>query len=446
MSVTLKCALDIKPGDSIAFVGAGGKTSAIFALAKELNSPVVITTTTHLGIWQAELADAHKIIQCTEDVHALDDEESQTILLTGPVGDDERLSGLDKRSLEDLRNFCRKNQVPLLIEADGARQLFLKAPTEYEPVIPTWVDQVVVLAGLKGLDQAITDEFIHRSERFAKLSGLNLGDKVDVESLAAVLGAKMGGLQGIPDGCQTTLFLNQAEDDTLKAKGARLAKNLVTIFDRVLVGSVKEPDEGGPIFSVHAKTAGVILAAGGSQRLGVPKQMLIWEGETFIVGVVKTALAAGLSPVMVVTGADHEVVENALEGCPVTICYNPDWENGQSTSMKIGVNAVPGNCDGCVFLLSDQPQISPILIRQLLERRARTLSPVIAPMVDGRRGNPVLFGKEVYKDLMSIRGDRGGRAIFNQYAIEWVAWMDGRILFDVDQPGDENRLDEYYHP
>jgi molybdenum cofactor cytidylyltransferase len=446
MSVTLKRALDIKPGDSIAFVGAGGKTSAIFALAKELSSPVIITTTTHLGVWQAELADAHKTIQYAEDVHALDDGESQTILLTGPAGDDERFSSLDEGSLEAVRDFCLSNQFMFLIEADGARQRFLKAPAEYEPVIPPWVDQVVVLAGLKGLDQAITDEFIHRPKRFAELSGLNLGDKVDVESLAAVMGAKMGGLQGIPDGCQTTLFLNQAEGDTLKAKGGHLARNLMNIFDRVLVGSVQEPDEGGPIFSVHAKTAGVILAAGGSQRLGIPKQLLPWEGEPYIIRVIKSAIAAGLSPVVVVTGADHEVIEDALQGYPVTICYNPDWEEGQSTSMKIGVNAVPENCDGCVFLLSDQPQISPILVRQLLERRALTLSSVIAPMVDERRGNPVFFGRETFESLMSISGDQGGRAIFNQYQISWVTWIDRRMQIDVDHLSDEDSLQKAYYP
>jgi molybdenum cofactor cytidylyltransferase len=443
--MNLAKALGISAGESVAFVGAGGKTSAMFALAQDLKSPVVLTTTTHLGVWQAGLAEDHQIVQSPEEIHSLEFDNFQTLLITGPAGADERLSGLDEATLEALHSRCQRDGIVLLMEADGARQRNLKAPADYEPVVPAWVDRVVVMAGLEALGKPLTAEWVHRPEIFSDLSGLPMRESIRVEEVVTVLGSDHGGLKGIPDIAHCQLFLNQADGSPLMAKGNRIAQQLSDKYERVLIGSLHQPEQEGSVFSTHSEIAGVVLAAGGSERLGKPKQLLAWQGKPFIYQVVINAVEAGLAPLVVITGADHLLVEEVLRYLSVQIVHNPDWKEGQSTSLKAGLAALPDRCEGVMFLLSDQPQISPLLIRGLLELFYEHRAPITAPMVNGQRGNPVLFARETFDALRKVSGDRGGRAVFNQFEIDWLPWIDERLLLDVDEEGDLDSLNRVYN-
>jgi len=441
----LSRALALQAHDSLAFVGAGGKTSAMFALAMDWDSPIVLTTTTHLGTWQAGLAEKHHIVQPGEAVEQLVFDQAQILLITGPSNNEDRLIGLDEKSLESLRALCINRHIPLLIEADGARQRPLKAPADYEPVLPNWVNKVVVMAGLTGLGKALTTDAVHRPEQFSAVSELQLGNLIRVEDVVSVLSSEQGGLKGIPKGAHRFAFLTQANDAKLQAKGQRIAHLLRDQFDTVLIGSLGQPGISGPIFSAHAKSAGIILAAGGSQRLGRSKQLLEWQGKPFIRIVVQNALEAGLTPLIVVTGADHDLVAAAVDDLPVVCIHNPEWAQGQSTSMQAGLRALPDKWDSAMFLLSDQPHISTLLIRQILEKYAEKRAPITAPMIRGQRGNPVLFARETFNALMQVQGDQGGRAVFNEFKVDWVPWIDDRLLLDVDRGGDEQRLFEAFY-
>jgi molybdenum cofactor cytidylyltransferase len=416
----------------------------MIALARELAPPVVITTTTHLGTWQTKLADRHHILSSLETLKQIDFTSPEVILLTGPPSDDDRLAGLDPANLDALFDLCRERGFSLLIEADGGRQLPLKAPARYEPAIPPWVDQVVVMAGLTGLGKPLDEQTVHRPEIYAQLAQLPLGETIGVAHAASVLASKHGGLKGIPEKASRSLFLNQAEEEVVQARGTRLAEALTEVYDRVLIGSLAQPNQDGPIFSAISNTAGIILAAGGSERLGQPKQLLDWCGRPFVIQVAQTALTAGLDPVIVVTGANQAEVEAALLNLPVQCVFNSAWVSGQSTSMKVGLDALPDHCDRVMFLLSDQPQLSPLLIRQLIERHNVKRAPITAPMMRERRGNPVLFGRETFEILRSIRGDKGGRGTFNVFKVDHVPWIDDRCLLDVDQIRDLETLKRRY--
>ncbi len=437
-------AVGVRRGQALAFVGAGGKTSAMFALAHALQSPVVLTTTTHLGAWQAGLADVHQVCTSTTGINAIDFKHQKTLLITGPAGADQRLAGLQEDVLEALFQRCKELALPLLIEADGARQRSLKAPATHEPVIPEWVDGVVVMAGLAGLGQTLDRESVHRPEIFAQLSGCALGAPIRASHLHSVLSSEKGGLKGLPEGVRVSVFLNQAEGERLQGLGSMLAQALVDSYDRVLVGSLHEPGQEGPIFSVHTRAAGIILAAGGSERLGRPKQLLDWGGRAFVHQVALNALEGGLKPLIAVTGDAHERIEGALSDLPVICVHNSKWAKGQATSMRVGLSALPENTDNVIFLLSDQPQIGPHLIRQLRGRYAENRYPITAPMVRSQRGNPVLFSREAFNALRQVEGDRGGRAVFGQFEVDWLPWIDDRILLDVDEEGDYERLLEAY--
>jgi molybdenum cofactor cytidylyltransferase len=384
------------------------------------------------------------VIESAEEIKKIKINNANKVLLTGPVSTDQRLSGLDYSIVDGIYDYCRAHGFSLLLEADGARQRPLKAPAAYEPVIPPWVDQVVVMAGLGGLGKPLVSDSVHRLETFAQLAGLGLGEEIQVTHLAQVLSSPYGGLKGIPERASRILFLNQAEGEIRQAQGARLANSLADVFDRVLIGSLQQPHAEGPIFSAHSQVAGIILAAGGSERLGQPKQLLDWCEVPFVRQIAQTAIAAGLAPLIVVTGSDRAMVEHALTDLPVMCVHNPDWAAGQSSSMRVGLASLPKRCDRVLFLLSDQPQVSPLLIRGLIERHDQQRAPITAPMMRERKGNPVLFGKETFKVLQEVSGDQGGRAAFKKFKVDNLPWIDDRALLDVDQVSDYDKLMRAY--
>jgi molybdenum cofactor cytidylyltransferase len=184
----------------------------------------------------------------------------------------------------------------------------------------------------------------------------------------------------------------------------------------------------------------VILAAGEARRFGQPKPLLDWHGQPFLHHVIRAALAAGLSPLFVVSGAYTPQIRQACAGMKVELVHNPDWSEGQSASLRAGLRALPAGVGAVVFLLADQPQVPASVIAALLEAHAVDLPPLVAPLVDGQRANPVLFDRRIFPDLMALQGDVGGRALFAKYPITWVPWHDPGLLLDVDTPEDYQKL------
>ncbi len=346
----------------------------------------------------------------------------------------------------------------MLIEADGARQKPIKAWADHEPPIPAFVDQVVQVVGLDALGKLLSEEVVHRAELFSKLNGLKIGEPITSQTIMGTLTHLEGGLKNMPPKARRVVLLNQAETPELQAVARGMVSRLLNVYDSVVIASLQQKK----IFAVHEPMAGIILAAGKSTRYGKPKQLLDWQGQPFVRAVAKTALEAGLSPVVVVTGANAEGIEAALRDLKVKIIQNTEWKSGQSSSIKEGVNILSqiqqrpysieqkdshivfgGGREGAgaaIFLLVDQPQITTLVLRALVEKHAEGLYPVVAPMVTDRRANPVLFDRSTFPDLMTLEGDVGGRALFHKYRVEYLPWHDERLLLDVDTPEMYQRL------
>ncbi len=452
----------------IAFVGAGGKTIALFTLARELvetpgvgdKNTVLVTTSTHLGVTQAAQADHHRIVATEEDLDQLAAEmPSGVLLVTGEPNDEGRLGSPSTDILDGLRMLAASRNLPLLIEADGARMLPLKAPALHEPAIPPFVDVVVVVAGMNGLGKPLSPKYVHRPEVFASMSGLSAGDPISARSLLAVLAHPMGGLKNIPAAARRLVLLNQADTLELRSIAGAMAIDLLESYHAILVASLISPilTNGSltrgeavagnsyhqtvlPIHTVHERIAGIILAAGGSQRFGIPKPLLLWRGEPFIRHVIRSSLAGGLSPVIVVGGDHTPELRQVCSDLSVELVHNPDWSDGQSTSVHAGLRHLPEEVGAAVFLLADQPQVPAGLVRLLAESYSAGLPPIVAPLVDGRRANPVLFDRTTFTDLAALQGDVGGRALFSKYPITWIPWHDSSVLLDVDNHDDYARL------
>lgn len=421
--------------DSIAFVGAGGKTTAMFQLARSFESPVVVTTSTHLGIWQAEFADRHLVVTRDEELETNSGLFEGITLVTGPeVGN--RLSGLDHTMLDILVGMARQLNFPILVEADGARQRALKVPALNEPVIPKWIEQVVVVAGLSALGKPLDESIVHRPDLYALLGDIQPGDEISRESLLHVLTNPMGGLKGIPENARKVALLNQADTAERISDGLQLAKSMLGAYDAALVTSLADRT----IHYVVEPTVGIILAGGGSSRLGQPKMLLPWRGKPLIRYPVEAAVDAGLSEVIVVVGAVVEPIVSALEGLPVRCIQNPRWQEGQSTSLQAGLADLEQNITSAIFLLGDQPFVSGGLIQGLVDLHRETLAPIVAPRVGGRRANPVLFDSVTFKDILALRGDIGGRELFARHPAVYLDWEDESILFDVDTDDDYRYL------
>ncbi len=186
------------------------------------------------------------------------------------------------------------------------------------------------------------------------------------------------------------------------------------------------------------RVAAVLLAAGRSTRMGAVNKMLAEIGGKSLVRIAaEQAIASRAQPVIVVTGHERERVEAALKGLPVRLVHNPDFSEGLGTSLKTGIASVPQEADAAIVCLADMPQVDAALINRLIaafdpERGAL----VVLPSIDGRRGNPVVWSRRFFHDLMSIQGDIGARHLIGNYteAVVEVPVSGDAALTDVDTP------------
>ena len=433
----LRLDLSTSPHFVVSLVGAGGKTTALFRLARELLSTgiqrIFVTATTHLGLWQIPLADHHIIGRDASDLNALP--STGVILITGEVGND-RTKPVNETVLNWLHEYSKGNSLPLLVEADGSRQKPLKAPAEHEPPIPEFTDIVVHVSGLSALNQPLAENVVHRAKKFSALTGLLPGASITPGDLSKYLTHPSGALKNFPRTAKRVALLNQADTPELLSISGEMARELYGSYGSIIAGSL-QTDE----LYQFEPTGAIVLAAGSSSRFGSPKQLLDWHGKSFVRHVTETALRSGLEPVVVVTGFRHAEIESHLQGLPVSIVHNADFETGQSSSIKAGIKSLPSNIGSVIFLLADQPQIPVEVIRALRDSHTSERHSILAPLVlEEKRANPVLFDKVTFPDLLQLKGDIGGRGIFDKHKVSYMPWHDDILIFDVDTVEDYERL------
>jgi molybdenum cofactor cytidylyltransferase len=193
-----------------------------------------------------------------------------------------------------------------------------------------------------------------------------------------------------------------------------------------------------PSAGAGRRIAAVVLAAGRSTRMGGPNKLLERVGARPLVRIaVEEALASRASEVIVVMGHQRTEVEKVLAGLPVRLVHNPDFADGLGTSLKAGIAAVSADADGAIVCLGDMPQVDASLIDRLIaafdpDRGAL----VVVPTFQGKRGNPVLWARRFFPDLMAIEGDVGARHLIGRYGEAAVEVpVDGKAAFvDIDTP------------
>jgi molybdenum cofactor cytidylyltransferase len=187
----------------------------------------------------------------------------------------------------------------------------------------------------------------------------------------------------------------------------------------------------------------VILAAGPSTRMGKPKQLLQFGGETMLRRAASVALEAECRPVVVVTGAHAAASREALRGLDVREAENQQWESGISSSVRVGIEAAvrANSRTGAVALmLCDQPFVTRDIIAGLVAAYRETGCSIVASRYGGSYGVPALFGKAHFAELTTLEGAAGAKQVIQKHLpkVHLLPFPEGEI--DVDTPDDFARL------
>ena len=181
----------------------------------------------------------------------------------------------------------------------------------------------------------------------------------------------------------------------------------------------------------------VLLAAGGSTRMGSPKQLLPYRERPLIRHAAETALASGCDPVVVVLGAHVEEIRAALNGLDVVVVENTEWELGVGTSIRAGISGAEIlGCEGAILALADQPLVSAEMLKRLVEEHEETGRPIIASEYSGTVGAPAFFTPEFFPNLKALLPSEGCQGVILAHLDQSIRISCPEAETDIDTPGD----------
>ena len=358
----------------ISVVGAGGKTSLIFAWARELASAgknVVITTTTHMYRPERMEEDGIRIV-------VSDDPERP-----------DKVSAPPAEVLDSLRDTADV----VLIEADGSRRMPLKWPADREPVIPDYTDVTVCVAGLSALGRRTAD-VVYNAEG---LPDVLKRETADMNLIHAIVSSRDGGQKGVRGDFR--VFMNQVDDDIDRLAAAYRMQQIFAVMGIQSAWGTLMPEE--------PKIAVILEAAGNSTRFGSNKLLHIMDdGRPMIASIFDAVRPLDVYKKILVTQYD-DIAEMAA-GFDVVMNDRPDL--GISRSMQLGL-AAAGDVDAYMFCVCDQPGLSTSTIKKLIEAYKKGTAGIVSLAWQGKMCNPKIFSSRYREELMRLSGDTGGRQI-----------------------------------
>ena len=187
--------------------------------------------------------------------------------------------------------------------------------------------------------------------------------------------------------------------------------------------------------------AGVVLAAGSSNRMGRNKLFFELDGESLLRRVVRRALDAGLDPVLVVVGHEAERARAELAGLACTPVDNPDHALGVNRSLRTGISHVPARAGAAVVMLADMPFVTSRMVSTLVARYRESTAPLVVSAYGDVNAPPMLYGRALFPELRQMSGSGCGRQVVRRHRDEAIAvsWPEA-ALQDVDVPEDYERI------
>ncbi len=432
-------ALDVQRGDVVSFVGAGGKTSALIRLGRELAAAgwrVLATTTTRIATeeldefpwstrWRFSLLRGSRELATLLDDHGF-------VFVYQEIRND-KATGIPYEYVSRLMD--EMNADVLLVEADGSRRLPLKTPYSYEPVWPPDTTIAVPVAGLDVLGKPLDETHVYNPQPALERYGFRYGEPIQPAWLAQIVRDETLGLKDVPEGARVVALLNKADmSGRMRSRARRVAQMILRSprVDSVAIGAMQFPAD--PVFEVQRRIAAVVLAAGLSTRMGQSKMLLSWGERTVIEAVVQRLIPFHFSQIVVVTGFESKTLKQILTDYPVKTVFNTRYEKGEMrSSLKAGLRALAKATGACLVVMGDQPQIPTRVILQVLRTASQNTISVVAPYYQGQRGHPILIPRKTWPQLLRMR--RGApRDVIKQYPILKVPVKNDAILRDIDTP------------
>ncbi len=450
--------LDLKHPAVVALCGAGGKTSLLQRLAAETNAAgnkALITTTTKISIPQnvplftlAQTGNSIKTLTKALKEHF---NKHSLAVLGGKIIPGGKIEGIEGALTGLLRDEL---SVSVLVEADGSRGLPIKGYAAYEPALPSCSNYIGAVIGADSVGLAVTTKSVHRPELFRQITGTKIGETITTEAISSVFKHMM--YLGHKQAPEARAFYLLNKQDLLSDAGLvalevadYLRENNTTDVDdvnRLLITSAHDPNpvkislnlsSRAPVISV----ACIVLAAGKSSRMGQDKLVLPIEGKPMLEQVLSQALQTDFAEVVAVKRPQFRVAES-VECERLTVVENHTVQGDMASSLQTGLRALKSEHQGAVFALADQPAVDKELFTMLINHYRRSLKPATVPLYRGHRGNPVLFDRRLWPELMMVRGDEGGRSVLNKLTDNQIDRIEtGReaVVSDLDTPEDYRR-------
>jgi molybdenum cofactor cytidylyltransferase len=186
----------------------------------------------------------------------------------------------------------------------------------------------------------------------------------------------------------------------------------------------------------------MVLAAGGSRRMGSAKQLLHVNGEPLVRLAARIALEANLHPVVVVLGAQADRIRPQLAGLALLMVENPGWREGLASSLRAGIDAIlraAPSARGLIVMPVDQPRLTSAHLKNIEAAQRASGSTIVASDYGDHRGPPAYFGRLHFPELLALRGDKGARELLCGGNVQLIAAPPGSG-FDLDRPEDHDRL------
>jgi molybdenum cofactor cytidylyltransferase len=182
----------------------------------------------------------------------------------------------------------------------------------------------------------------------------------------------------------------------------------------------------------------IVLAAGASSRLGRPKQLLAFDGQTLLQHTLQAAVASNAGPVVVVLGAQADLIKKGIADAFVHVVENTEWPEGMASSIRCGLKTlleISPSAQGAVLMVCDQPYVNPALLNKLIATHQATGKPMVACSYGDTVGPPALFHASVFPELLRLKGDVGARSILREQAgeVEAISFPEGVIDVDTEQ-------------
>ncbi len=436
----LQKAFEIVPGDVVAFVGAGGKTSTLIALGHELASAglrVLATTTNQIAAEELDLMPYATTLDSGMTHLSLALGENRFVFLYDYIKNTQ-VHGVDVKQIPRLLDSVDSDV--LLIEADHAGGLPLKAPLADEPNIPSETTLVIPMASLAVLGQPLDEEHVYNATAIDERYGFLLGNRVKSPWVAQVLRDEELGLRGVPPSARVVALLNQTAPQGYVRRRARLIAQFILRSSRfygVALGSVRGSE---PIYELQKHIGAVILAGGMSRRMGQPKVLLPWGGHrTIIEHIIEQLRLARVPQITVVTGHLAGEVRRVVARVGVDVAHNEQYRTGDMlSSLKAGLRAMPTHIGAALVVLGDQPRIQPKVISQVLMAYAEGAGDIVAPSYQMRRGHPILIDRRYWPEILELPETGSPRDVIDRHKdrIAYVKVETDSVLRDVDTPED----------